>query len=134
MDEEKARQEIIKALERFYDAFSHEDYGPYVLSCLDKDVIWHIAGDNPLARDVVGAAAVVERMREYGKRSKQTLNLKTSLTATATHGIAVHEATAQNDGFEYRAHEIDVFHIHDGRITEFWSFSEDQKATDRMWS
>jgi ketosteroid isomerase-like protein len=132
--DELDRQEIVKVLESFYAAFANEDYGPYVQAYLSKDVIWHIAGDNPLAGDVVGAAAVVERMRDYGRRSKQTLNLKTSITATATHGIAVHEATAQNDGFEYVAHEIDVFHIANGLITEFWSFSEDQKATDRMWS
>ncbi|HXT43883.1 MAG TPA: hypothetical protein VN748_07160 [Pseudonocardiaceae bacterium] len=33
----------------------------------------------------------------------------------------------------YDAHVVDVFHVHDGLITKFWSFSEDQAATDRIW-
>ncbi len=134
MIEDKDCRSNVKVLESFYAAFSNEDYGPYVASYLSKDVIWHIAGNNPLAGDVFGADAVLERMKDFSSCSRQTLNLKTSVTATATHGIAIHEATAQNGGFDYSAHEIDVFHIQNGLITEFWSFSEDQKATDRMWA
>jgi hypothetical protein len=37
-------------------------------------------------------------------------------------------------GFDYHAHEVDIFHISGKRITEMWSFSEDQAATDRIWS
>jgi hypothetical protein len=47
---------------------------------------------------------------------------------------AVHWATAQSKGFAYQAHEIDVFHLASGLITEFWSFSEKQRAADTLWS
>jgi len=29
---------------------------------------------------------------------------------------------------------VDVFHIQNRMITDFWSFSEDQARTDRLWS
>ena len=36
-------------------------------------------------------------------------------------------ATGSRKGKQYRALEMDVFHIADGRITEFSPFSEDQR-------
>jgi hypothetical protein len=36
-------------------------------------------------------------------------------------------------GARYDTHEVDVFHIDGNLITEFWSFSENQEATDRLW-
>lgn len=32
------------------------------------------------------------------------------------------------------AHEVDIFHVEHELITELWSFSENQMATDRFWS
>jgi hypothetical protein len=29
---------------------------------------------------------------------------------------------------------MDVYHFGEGKISEFWSFSEDQRATDEFWS
>jgi len=50
------------------------------------------------------------------------------------HAIAVHSASAQRADLDYEAHEIDVFHIFGAQISEFWSFSADQGATDALWS
>jgi ketosteroid isomerase-like protein len=53
--------------------------------------------------------------------------------ASDTHAVAVHRTTAVVADVHYDAQEVDVFHVRDGLITEFWSFSEDQAATDRIW-
>jgi hypothetical protein len=45
---------------------------------------------------------------------------------------AVRRATAEVDHVRYDTREVDVFYIHHDLITEFWSFSEDQAATDRI--
>jgi hypothetical protein len=45
----------------------------------------------------------------------------------------VRRATAEVDHVPYDTREVDVFYIHHDLITEFWSFSEDQAATDRIW-
>ncbi len=74
-------------------------------------------------------------MTRYGEHSQGTLRLDTrSIFADDEHAVAIHRATANRPGFGYDAHEVDVFHISAGRITEMWSFSEDQAATDRIWS
>jgi ketosteroid isomerase-like protein len=46
------------------------------------------------------------------------------------HAAALLWATGSRQGKQYRALEMDVFHIKDGRTSEFWSFSEDQRRTD----
>jgi hypothetical protein len=73
-------------------------------------------------------------MRRFGEHSHRTLKLDTrSVFADENHAIAVHWATGQREGITYQVHEIDVFHLSHGLITEFWSFSEDD-ATDAFWS
>jgi ketosteroid isomerase-like protein len=73
-------------------------------------------------------------MLRYQRHSRGTLRLDTSIMANDTHAVAIYLATASVPSFTYNAHEVDVFHVEDGLITEIWSFSEDQAATDRIWS
>jgi len=125
----------VGVIRSFYAAFDADDYESAVREFLDDNVIWHVAGTNPLAGLFSGADAVLVAMRRYSEHSGGTLRLTTtSMFADAEHAIAVHLATAQRDGHVYVAHEVDVFHVGDGRINEMWSFSEDQAATDAMWS
>jgi ketosteroid isomerase-like protein len=122
-----------RALRRFYAAFERDDYAKHVRGCLTDDAIWHITGNHRLAGDVVGADAIVRRILDFETASNGTLRLQTTITATPTHAVAIHDATATRPGTQYSAHEIDVFHFRDGLVSEFWSFSEDQEATDRLW-
>ena len=52
--------------------------------------------------------------------------------ATIACACALARATAAVADVHYDAHEVDAFHVHNGLITEFWFFSEDQEATDRI--
>lgn len=123
-----------ETLRAFYACFANDDYATGVKAFLAPTVVWHVAGNNTLSGDFESPDAVVAQMRRYQRHSRGTLRLDTSIVATDTHGVAIHDATASVPGFTYNAHEVDVFHIRDGLITEFWSFSEDQAATDRLWS
>ena len=121
-------------LHAFYACFEHGDYVALVKAFLAPSVVWHVAGNNPLAGEFRGPDAVTDQMLRYAEHSGGTLRVDTSIMATDSHAVAVHRATASRPGVEYSAHEIDVFHVAGDRITEFWSFSEDQEATDRIWS
>jgi ketosteroid isomerase-like protein len=128
---EHANAETLRA---FYLCFEHADYPVRVREFLAPSVVWHVAGDNPLAGNFRGPNAVTEQMLRYEEHSRGTLRLDSSILATDTHAVAIHIATASIPDVTYSAHEVDVFHIENGLITEFWSFSEDQTATDRMSS
>jgi uncharacterized protein len=122
-------------IRRFYIAAASSEFDARVPEFLHGGVVWHVAGDNPLAGEFMGVSAVLDAMRSYAAHSEGTLRLDTrSVFADNDHTIAVHWATAHRAGFDYRCHEIDVFHISEGQIREFWSFSEDQGATDAFWS
>ena len=123
-----------ETLRAFYSCFDREDWVSQVKAFLAPAVVWHVTGDNPLAGNFSGPDAVTEQMLRYQDRSHGTLRLNTSIMATDTHAVAIHVATASVPVFAYSAHEVDVFHIQNGMITEFWSFSEDQAGTDRLWS
>jgi ketosteroid isomerase-like protein len=119
----------------FYGAFGTEDHEAAIRPLLSPQVVWHVAGQNPLAGSFRGHTEVFEAMRRYAQRSEGTLRLNTqSILGAGLHAVAIHAATANRDDKSYSAHEIDVFHVEDGLITEMWSFSEDQAATDAMWS
>ena len=122
-------------IRRFFAAATSPDFEDRVGDFFRDDVVWHVGGDNPLAGEFTGVAAVIAAMRRYAAHSEGTLRLETrAVFANDDHAIAVHSASAPRADLDYEAHEIDVFHIIDARIPEFWSFSEDQAATDALWS
>ena len=119
----------------FYAAIGERPYEETVSPFLDGQVVWHVAGSNPFAGTFQGIPAVLDAMRNFRSASKGSLRLDTrTLLGDDRHVVAIHEATARVGEYEYAAHEVDVFHVSRGRITQFWSFSEDQAATDRLWT
>ncbi|MGA2529538.1 MAG: nuclear transport factor 2 family protein [Acidimicrobiales bacterium] len=119
----------------FYAAFETEDHEAAIRPLISTRFVWHVAGENPLAGTFRGHTQLFAAMRRYAERSEGTLRLNTqSILGDGAHAVAIHAATGNRNGQSYSAHEIDVFHVENGMITEMWSFSEDQAATDAMWS
>ena len=42
-------------------------------------------------------------------------------------------AHGERDGQQLVAREVDIWHLADGKATEFWAFPEDQSALDRFF-
>ncbi len=94
------------------------------------DVVWHLPGRHPMSGDHHGRDAVLEAMRYFDGVNVEVHDV----IASDEHAVALLRATGRREGKEYDALEVDVFHISDGKIAEFWSFSEDQRVTDEFWS
>jgi uncharacterized protein len=125
----------VAVVRAFYDAFASESYNAAVREFLHEGIVWQVAGSNPLAGTFIGRDQVLAAMASYGEHSDHTLKLdNTSILGDDEHVVAIHHARASRGRLEYEAHEIDVFHVDRGRIVAMWSFSEDQAATDAMWS
>jgi ketosteroid isomerase-like protein len=122
-------------VQSFYAGFEHKDFARAILPLFSNDIKWHVAGQNPLAGDFHGPEEVFAAMRRYADTSNGTLHLHTlCILGAGTHAVAIHAASARRGQLQYSAHEIDVFHVAGGLITEMWSFSEDQDATDALWA
>jgi len=48
--------------------------------------------------------------------------------------VALNRATASRQARQLDLLGADVFHVRNGRIVEFWAFSEDQRLDDEFWS
>ena len=56
------------------------------------------------------------------------------MLANDEHAVALMQATASRQGKQLDLRDVTVYHIRNGKVTEFWSFAEDQRATDEFWS
>ena len=95
-----------------------------------EDAVWHLPGRHPMSGDHAGRAAVLAAMR-YFEGIQLELH---DVLASGEHAVALLRATGSRKGKRYDAREVDIFHLKDGQIVEFWSFSEDQRVTDEFWS
>ncbi len=117
-----------------HEALARGDYAA-VTELLTEDAVWHLPGRGPLAGDHRGRQAVLAAMRRFEELSGGTIRVEVhDILGSDEHAVALLRATGSRPGKRYEALEIDVHHIRDGRITEFWSFSEDQRETDEFWS
>ncbi len=117
-------------IERMYAALAEGNYPPILTELFSEDVVWHLPGAHPLSGDHRGRDAVFAAMRTF-----EGIQLELhDVLASDEHAVALLRARGSRKEKQYGALEIDVFHIKDGRISEFWSFSEDQRLTDEFWS
>lgn len=119
-------------IRRFYETiFTGGDYRSNLTEFLSEDVVWHLPGRHPASGEHRGRDAVFAAMAYFDGSVHLELH---DVLASDDHAAALLLATGSREGKQYRALEMDVFHINDGRITEFWSFSEDQRLTDEYWA
>ena len=122
-------------IRRMHRALAEGNYPPVLREILAKDVVWHIPGRHPLAGEHGGIEAVLAAMGRFEELSGRSIRTQLhDLLAGDAHAVALLRAAGERAGRRYDAREVDIYHVQDGRITEFWSFSEDQRATDEFWS
>lgn len=121
-------------IRKWYRAFADGDYSPIIAELLAEDVVWHLPGRHPLSGDHRGRDTVMAAIRRFDDLSA-TLQLEVhDVLANDEHAVALLRATGTRQGKRYDSLEMDVFHIRNGKVTEFWSFSEDQRLNDEFWS
>ena len=122
-------------IRRMHEALARGNYIPTLTELFSQDVVWHLRGSGPLSGDHRGRDAVLAAMRQFEERSGGTIRVEVhDILASNEHAVALLRATGSRGGRHYDSLEIDVYHVRDGRVTEFWSFAEDQRLTDEFWS
>jgi hypothetical protein len=117
-----------------YQAFADGDLAR-VSELLDDNVVWHVGGNNTLSGDYEGKEAVLSffgrLMQETGGSFKNDIH---DMLANDEHGVALVTQTATRRGTSIEGPLVQVFHMRDGKMTEFWTFAQDQSAVDEFWS
>ena len=124
----------VALLRKGYDAFAKGDM-PTLTDVFAEDVVWHLPGRNPVSGVHRGREAVFAGFAKFFELSGGTLKLDDhTILGDDDHAVALNRATASRAGKKLDLLGVDVYHIRNGKVTEFWSFSEDQRIDDEFWS
>ena len=100
-----------------------------------EDVVWHLPGNNQLSGVHRGRDAVFAIFARTTQLSGGTFKIEVhDVLANDEHAVALTRGAASREGRQLRSLDTDVYHMSNGKVTEFWSFPEDQRKTDEFWS
>ena len=121
----------IELVRRGYAAFGAGDMDT-LKELIAADVVWHSGGHSPLSGDYKGLGETLGLFGRFfevtGGDMSQELH---AVLADDEHAVALlRQHLGRPDGRSYDGNDVHVFHIRDGKVTEFWAFSEDEAASD----
>jgi len=115
-----------------YAAFAKGDFAA-LNDLFAEDVLWHVDGRNQLAGEYRGRDAVYGFFGRLMELTEGTFHLDVhAVLADDAHGVALVVTTASRARLSITTRNAHVFHLRDGRVTEFWDASTDQYSTDEM--
>jgi uncharacterized protein len=121
-------------LRQGYEAFAKGDLGT-VMSIFDEDIVWHSPGRSPLAGDFKGHQQVQEFFGRLFEVSGGTFrNEIHDILANDEHAVVMVQVRAERSGKSLEAVTCHVWHLRDGKATEFWNLILDPYASDEFWS
>jgi uncharacterized protein len=121
-------------LRRAYEAYAKSDFTT-AMSAFDHDIVWHVTGRNPLAGDYEGTEQVEGFFRKafelYGGTFRMEIH---DILANDDHAVVLVRATGQRAGKTLDAALCHVWHVADGKATEFWELRVDPVGDEEFWS
>ncbi|MEU9148150.1 nuclear transport factor 2 family protein [Streptomyces sp. NPDC048349] len=124
----------IAVFHRALDAFTAGDMNA-LAEVFHPDVVWHIAGRNPLAGDYQGREDTFALFgREFQLTGGTYRPQFKDVLANDDHTVALLHVTASREGKQLDMDYAIVFHIADGMITDGRMLTADPPAWDEFWS
>jgi uncharacterized protein len=121
-------------LRRGYAAFATGDLDT-VFGLFADDMVWHNGGNNQLTGDVRGHQEIMGFFGKLIEVTGGTFRLDIhDVLANDTHGTVLLTAYAERDGQAMSVREVNIWHLADGKATEFWAFPEDSAEFDKMFA
>jgi ketosteroid isomerase-like protein len=128
-----AATDDLQTIRNGYEAFARGDV-PAVLENLDPSIAWHISGSGSLSGTYKGHDEVVGFFTQLSERSGGTFGLDIhDMLASDDHVIALVKESAERDGRHISFNVVHVWHLQDGKATEFWGIAEDQDFVKEFW-
>jgi ketosteroid isomerase-like protein len=114
------------------EAFADRDF-PAVEATFDDDVTWHAPGANRFSGQFRGRTATMQRLAQMREAGISTGFDVHDVVANDEHAVAlVHVHLEVADGRRYDQPQVQVAHIRNGRIVEFWTMNQDQAVLDLL--
>ena len=113
------------------DAFLKGDTG-VLAAMLSDDIVWHGPGNNPYSGDSLGKEASLARM---GRLAEDGVALSFDIhdiVGNDEHVVVICDATISKGGRSAAGRQVQVMHVSDRVMTEFWALNDDQAAVDAV--
>ena len=121
-------------LKRGYEAFAKGDMAT-LTELFSENIVWHVPGNNLISGEHRGRDAVFAFFGQIAQLSGGTYQVKLhDALANDEHAVALARVTGSRQGKQIEILDVAVYHISDGKVTEAWSFADDQRAEDEFWS
>jgi len=124
----------VALLRKGYEAFAGGDIAA-ITELFAEDMVWHVPGNNLISGEHKGRDAVfavfAKTMELTGGTFKIDLH---DIVANDEHTVSLSRASASRQGKQLDLRGVDIYHIRNGKVTEWWSFVEDQRLDDEFWS
>lgn len=101
---------------------------------LSDDVVWHWPGSSSVAGDYRGRAAAVDLIRGFHRLTGGRLQVEpVDILEGDDHLMSFTHITADKDGHHLDVMMADAMRFGpDGRVVEYWTLSNDQRAVDEF--
>lgn len=124
-------------LRKSYEAFAKRDMAT-VDTLFSDDIHWHNHGSSLISGDYAGKDAVFgmfARLLELTGGTGGRFEVH-DIVADDEHAVSLLRARSSRPGTgkQLDVKEIHVCHVHNGKISEVWVFTEDQRVNDEYWS
>jgi ketosteroid isomerase-like protein len=117
-----------------YEAFGRGDINA-VLAIFADDIVWHIPGRSSLAADYKGHQEVLGFFGKLVELSGGTFSIELhDILADDDHGVVLVREKAQRNGKTLEMDSAHIWHIKNGKATEFWGLATDPYTDDEFWS
>jgi ketosteroid isomerase-like protein len=121
-------------IRKMYEAADAGDI-PTFQQLFSPEVVWHEPGKSPVSGDFKGIQELLGLFGKTLELSAGTFKLDLhDLLVNDEHAVGLNTASAQRNGKAWSDNQVNVFHIEDGKITEFWNHPRDLYAKDEFWS
>lgn len=102
-------------------------------TAFDDDVTWHAPGTNRFSGQFRGRTAAMQRLAQMREAGISTGFDVHDVVANDEHAVAlVHLHLEVADGRRYDQPQVQVAHVREGRIVEFWTMNQDQAVLDLL--
>ncbi len=130
-----AQHANVQQARRAYEAFAKADMAT-LGELLADDVVWHVGGNSPLSGDYKGKDAVFGYFGKLGQVTGGTVKIEIhDILANDDHTVILVRQTAERNGKTWDSRGVHIVHPDsEGRVKEFWGFTEDEAAADAFFS
>jgi uncharacterized protein len=121
-------------LRQAYEDFAKGDLDA-AASIFADNIRWHVQGQSPISGVYVGRDEIMEFFGKIFELSGGTFRLDIhDVLANDEHVVVLVMERAERDGKVLAGTEAHVWHVSNGKVTEFWGLPADLEAAEAFWA